>query len=62
MVKYEKINKVVQSMFNVANSPFMFCPGVDGGELKSMRLAGRMSLGPLKVDGPGALLRPVVVG
>ena len=37
----------------------MFSPGVDGGEFKSMRLAGEVSADPLTVDGPGALFSTV---
>ena len=42
----------------MAISPFILFPGIDGGELKSMRLAG-VSADPFIVDGPGAPLRPV---
>ena len=52
------INKVIQFRFSVAISPFILFPGIDGGEFKSMRLAG-VSGDPFIVDGPGAPLRPV---
>ena len=41
-------------MFMVAIIPLIFSPGVNGGEFKSIRLAGGMSAYPLTVDGPGA--------
>ena len=41
-------------MFIVAIIPLMFSPGIEGGECKSIRLAGGTSAFPLVVDGPGA--------
>ena len=41
-------------MFIVAIIPLIFSPGINGGEFKSIRLAGGASTFPLTVDGPGA--------
>ena len=41
-------------MFMVAIIPLIFSPGINGGEFKSIRLAGGASTFPLGVDGPGA--------
>ena len=40
-------------MFIVAIIPLMFSPGINGGESKSIRLAGGAAAFPLAVDGPG---------
>ena len=55
----ERQTMITQFMFIVAISPLMFSPGIDGGELKSMRLAGGVFAGPLIVDSPEALFRLV---
>ena len=49
----------IQFIFIVAIRLLMFSAGIGGGELKSMRLTGGVSVDPLVVDGPGAPLRPV---
>ena len=41
-------------MFMVTIILLIFSPGINGGEFKSIRLAGRASAYPLTVDSPGA--------
>ena len=61
--KCERTNNIVilniQLIFRVAIRLLMFSAGIGGGESKSMRLAGGVSVDLLMVDSPGAPFRPV---
>ena len=59
--KCERKNNIVniQLIFMVAIRLLMFSAGIGGGESKSMRLAGGVSVDLLMVDGPGAPFWPV---